>query len=57
MTWEMKYNSGASNSYIKCRYSEHCRNIGMGTCAFWNRIGGMIAPQILLLVCISLYKL
>ncbi|KAL3856232.1 hypothetical protein ACJMK2_011009 [Sinanodonta woodiana] len=25
------------------------RNIGMGTCAFWTRVGGVVAPQILLI--------
>ena len=26
------------------------RNVAMGGCTFWTRAGGMIAPQILLLV-------
>ena len=26
------------------------RTLGMGSCVFWARVGGVIAPQILLLV-------
>ena len=29
-----------------------CRNIGLGSCAFWTRAGGVVAPQIMLLVSI-----
>ena len=28
----------------------YSRNIGMGSCAFWTRVGGVIAPQIVNLV-------
>ncbi|XP_066935819.1 solute carrier family 22 member 15-like [Clytia hemisphaerica] len=30
------------------------RTLGMGTCIFWSRVGGMIAPQILLLGGVSI---
>lgn len=29
------------------------RTVGMGCCAFWGRVGSLLAPQILLLVSIS----
>ena len=32
------------------------RNVSMGACAFWTRIGGVLAPQILLLVSMDIFS-
>ena len=43
-------NSGLLLIYLKYIAYVFIRSLGMGSCVFWARVGGMIAPQILLLV-------
>ena len=31
-------------------FTSPSRNVAMGGCTFWTRVGGMVAPQILLIV-------